>query len=354
MNNNYAVIMAGGVGSRFWPYSRKNAPKQFQDVLGVGKSLIQLTVDRFENLCPKENVYIVTNQIYVDLVKEQLPFLNDEQILLEPEGRNTAPCIAYASYKIHKLNSEANIIVAPSDHVILKEREFENKIKDALQVASDDESLVTLGIKPSRPDTGYGYIQFEKEGELSHQVKRFAEKPSLDLAKVFVSNGDYMWNAGIFIWKASSIRSAMKQFLPTLDQMFSECPYGGEAERTFINDRFASCEDISIDYGIMEKAKNVRVVLSDIGWSDLGTWKSLYDVQVKDENENVIDGDVITSATHNCIIKTPKDKLVVTHKVSDLIIAENDGALLICDIKDEQKVKQLLAQVKSEKDKKYQ
>jgi mannose-1-phosphate guanylyltransferase len=346
--------MAGGVGSRFWPYSRKNAPKQFQDVLGVGSSLLQLTADRFTNICPKENLFIVTNQIYLDLVKEQLPFLDDEQILLEPEGRNTAPCIAYASYKIHNLNPDAKIIVAPSDHVILKEVEFERKINDALTVAADENALVTLGIKPSRPDTGYGYIQFEKEGALSHKVKRFAEKPSLDLAKVFVSNGDYMWNAGIFIWKASEIRTAMQTFLPALDKFFVECPYGGSAERTFIETKFKECEDISIDYGVMEKAKNVRVVLSDIGWSDLGTWKSLYDVKEKDENENVIDGNVIASSTHNCIIKTPTNKLVVTHKVSDLIIAENDDALLICDIKDEQKVKQLLAQVKKEKDKRYE
>ncbi len=346
--------MAGGVGSRFWPYSRKNAPKQFQDVLGVGRSLLQLTVDRFTNLCPNENLFIVTNQIYLELVKEQLPFLDDEQILLEPEGRNTAPCIAYASYKIHNLNPDARIIVAPSDHVILKEVEFERKINDALTVAADENALVTLGIKPSRPDTGYGYIQFEKEGNLSHKVKRFAEKPSLDLAKVFVSNGDYMWNAGIFIWKASEIRNAMQKFLPALDSFFVQCPYGGNAERTYIESNFGQCEDISIDYGVMEKAKNVHVVLSDIGWSDLGTWKSLYDVKDKDENENVIDGNVITSSTYNCIIKTPSDKLVVTHKVSDLIIAENDGALLICDIKDEQKVKQLLAQVKKEKDKKYE
>lgn len=351
IKNNYVVVMAGGVGSRFWPYSRKNFPKQFHDVLGVGKSLLQLTVDRFDGICLPENVYVVTNAAYKELVKEQLPYLTDDQILLEPEGRNTAPCIAYASYKIHQQNPNASIVISPSDHVILKENVFQDKITTAIDVANNGDVLVTLGITPTRPDTGYGYIQFEKGSLSASKVKRFAEKPSLDLAKVFVSNGDYVWNAGIFIWTSKAILSAFDRFLPEMDSLFcsAEKVFYTEKEQAFINDNFSKCEEISIDYGIMEKADNVYVVMADMGWSDLGTWKSLYEVQDKDRNGNVVDGDVMLYNTSNSIIKTPKDKLVVVNGVKNLIVAEYDNVLLICNKDEEQKVKNFVTDVKKER-----
>ncbi len=351
-HNNYVVIMAGGVGSRFWPFSRTEHPKQFHDVLGVGKSLLQLTIDRFKAIVPNENVYIVTNKSYKNKVKEQLPFLDDTQILLEEVGKSTAPCIAYATHKIHTKNPEAKIIVAPSDHVILKENVFEQKLLDALE-AADLDVLVTLGIKPTRPDTGYGYIQFDKSTAKIQKVKRFAEKPNIELAKVFVSNGDYVWNAGIFIWKATAILQSFKSYLPELDKTFASIAYYTENEQDQADQAFIACDEISIDYGVMEKAENVYVVLSDIGWSDLGTWKSLYEVKEKDDDGNVIDGDVMVYDAKNCIIKTPKDRLVVVHGVKNLIIAEYDNVLMICDKDEEQKVKDFVKDTKALKDKSY-
>lgn len=352
MNTNFVLIMAGGVGSRFWPFSRTSHPKQFHDVLGVGKSLLQLTADRFKNIAPNENIYIVTNKIYKDKVKEQLPFLDDSQILLEEVGKSTAPCIAYATHKIFQKCKDAKIIVAPSDHVILKEQVFENKIKDALE-ASDLDVLVTLGIKPTRPDTGYGYIQFEKNLSKIQKVKRFAEKPNLELAKVFVSNGDYVWNAGIFVWKASSILEAFKTYLPEINDYFKSIAFNTENEQDEADAAFINCPEISIDYGIMEKADNVFVVLSDIGWSDLGTWKSLYEIKDKDDDGNVIDGDVMVYDAKNCIIKTPKDRLVIVHGVKNLIVAEYDNVLMICDKDEEQKVKDFVKDAKKIKDQSY-
>ncbi len=355
IKNNYVVIMAGGVGSRFWPYSRKNFPKQFHDVLGIGQSLLQLTAQRFDSICLPENIYVVTNSQYKSLVKEQLPYLSDDQILLEPEGRNTAPCIAYASYKIHQKNPDASIVICPSDHIILKENTFKEKIETAITVANEGGNLVTLGITPTRPDTGYGYIQFEKSDLKSKEVKRFAEKPSLEIAKVFVSNGDYVWNAGIFVWKSSTIITAFNQYLPQIGEVFEEAKevFYTKKEQEYINSNFSRCDEISIDYGIMEKAKNVYVILSDIGWSDLGTWKSLYEVKDKDQNGNVVDGDVILYNTTDSIIKTPKDKLVVINGVKNLIVAEYDGVLLICNKDDEQKVKNLVGDVKKIKGEGY-
>lgn len=355
MKDNYVVIMAGGVGSRFWPFSRQNFPKQFHDVLGTGKSLLQQTADRFTNLCPPENIYIVTNQAYKELVNEQLPFLADDQILLEPVGRNTAPCIAYAAYKIGQQNSNAKIIVSPADHIILKEQVFEEKINIALDAASKEDLLITLGIQPSRPDTGYGYIQFlESDGHL-HKVKTFTEKPHLELAQKFLESGDFVWNAGIFVWSASSILKAFKNHLEDIADLFESGKdiYYTDQESAFIKDIYGQCKNISIDYGIMEKADNVFVVLSDIGWSDLGTWKSLYDVQEKNEDGNVLDGDIITYDTKNCIIKTPKDRLVVAEGLEGYIVAEHDNVLMICRKEEEQKVKEFVSDMKSNRDKRF-
>jgi mannose-1-phosphate guanylyltransferase len=352
IKNNYVVIMAGGIGSRFWPFSREKHPKQFHDVLGTGKSMIQHTVERFEGVTPSENIFIVTNKKYVGLVKEQLPFLSDHQILAEPIGRNTAPCIAYACYKIKQINPNANVVVAPSDHVILKEEEFKRRITEALDAASKSDILITLGIKPSRPDTGYGYIQYV-DGNLANlkKVKTFTEKPVLELAEKFIESGDFVWNAGIFVWNVAHILNSFKSFMPEMSDTFEEGAekYWTDEEEPFIQKAYSLCKNISIDYGIMEKAENVYVLLSDFGWSDLGTWKSLYEISDKNEDGNVMQGNIIAYDTKNCIIKTPSDKLVVIDGLEDFIVAEFDQVLMICRKEDEQRVKDFVSEVKATK-----
>ena len=293
IENNFVVIMAGGIGSRFWPYSRKSYPKQFHDVLGIGKSLLQVTAERFTDLCPKENIYVVTNAAYYDLVKEQLPYCQDDQILLEPEGKNTAPCIAYASYKIAAKNPDARLIICPSDHIILKEDTFIDRVKEALTITEEKEVLITLGITPTRPDTGYGYIKFKPSDTVAKNVLEFKEKPDLTTAKTYLESGEYVWNAGIFVWRAESVNQAFKKHVKEIDDLFSDdSKYFCEEEKEFINEIYPKCPSISIDYAIMENADNVEVILSNIGWSDLGTWKSLYEIQEKDKNENVLDGNI--------------------------------------------------------------
>jgi mannose-1-phosphate guanylyltransferase len=347
-SNNFAVIMAGGVGSRFWPFSRTDFPKQFHDVLGSGKSLLQETVNRFANICPQENIFIVTNSSYKELVLEQLPFLKEEQVLLEVVGKNTAPCIAYASYKIRTKNADANIIIAPSDHIILKDAEYEDRLKIALRESADKNVLVTLGIKPSRPDTGYGYIRFEKGVNEVHHVLNFTEKPQLEIAKAFVSSGEYVWNAGIFIFRASTVINAFEKFEPTLAQEFADGidKYYTSEEQEFVDGVYHKTKNISIDYAVMERAENVFVVLSDIGWSDLGTWKSLYEMKDKDKDNNVLDGNIVTYDTKDCIIKTPKERLVVTQGLEGYIVAEYDNVLMICKKDEEQKVKEFVNDLK--------
>src|SRR6201996_3019119 len=283
MNKNYyAIIMAGGIGSRFWPISRTSYPKQFLDILGTGKTLIQNTYDRFLKVCPKENIYVVTNESYTSLVNQQLPDMADNQVLTEPVMRNTAPCIAYGCFKIETLNPDAQIVVAPSDHLILDEAAFIAAIEKSLQVASSKDCLVTLGIKPSRPDTGYGYIQFTDItiGEDFHKVKTFTEKPTLEIAKTFLQSGDFLWNAGIFVWSAKAILHAFARFLPEMNEIFADARsvYNTENEKKHIHNAYQQCINISIDYGIMEKADNVYVLPSEFGWSDLGTWASIYDL----------------------------------------------------------------------------
>ncbi|TPE45019.1 mannose-1-phosphate guanylyltransferase [Pontibacter mangrovi] len=351
-NNTYVVIMAGGIGSRFWPFSRTNYPKQFHDVLGTGQSMLQATAERFKNICPPENVFIVTNKDYEALVKQQLPELTDNQILLEPIGRNTAPCIAYASYKIAQLNPNANLVVTPADHVVLKQDVFTEVINDALEAAAKDDVLITLGITPSRPDTGYGYIQYiDEAGSKTKKVKTFTEKPNLELAQMFLESGDFVWNSGIFIWSARSILKAFRQHLPEITEVFEEGlgTLNTSDEQNFITRAYSQCRNVSIDYGIMEKVDNVYVLLADIGWSDLGTWNSLYTINEKDEAGNVVDGEVMLYDTKDCIIKTPKDRLVVLQGLEDYIVAEYDNVLMICKKTEEQKVKEFMADAKSKK-----
>ncbi len=333
--------MAGGVGTRFWPFSRSTNPKQFHDVLGTGRTLLQQTADRFEGICPNQNIYVVTSIEYVDLVKNQLPFLSNDQILAEPARRNTAPCIAYNAYKIAALNPNANIVVAPADHIILKQEVFQQRLGVALAATANANLIVTLGITPSRPDTGYGYIQFEPSAGEVKTVVEFKEKPNLATAQKFVESGEYVWNAGIFVWNVKTIKQAFEAFLPNIAQVFeSGTPhYFTETEATYINEVYKTCEGISIDNGIMEQAQNVSVVLSDMGWSDLGTWKSLYEVSEKDENHNVVDGRVVLQNSHNCIVKTPQERLVVVQGLDGYIVAEYDNVLLICRKDEEQRVK---------------
>jgi mannose-1-phosphate guanylyltransferase len=354
MNNNYVVIMAGGIGSRFWPMSTAEHPKQFHDVLGTGRTLIQLTVDRYLPICNPENIIIVTNENYKGLVQEQLPMLKDEQILLEPSRKNTAPCIAYACYKIYAKNKDAKIIVAPSDHLILRQKDFEITISKALEKAESD-CLITIGIKPSRPDTGYGYIQFEEDDTDTNgirKVKTFTEKPSLEIAKRFIESGDFYWNSGMFVWSAKAIITAFEKNLPDLAKSFQDgmSTYFTNQESEYINQIYPMCKNISIDYGIMEKADNVFVILADLGWSDLGTWGSLYTKVEQDSNRNAIIGKKV--ATYDCndnIVMMPDNKRVVLQGLNDFIVVESNETLLICKKKDEQKIKQFVIDLKSKK-----
>lgn len=358
MKNNYCIIMAGGVGSRFWPMSRTSHPKQFIDILGTGTTLIQQTFQRFLHVCPPENIYIVTNKIYKDLVKEQLPEISDEQVLCEPSRRNTAPCIAYAAFKIAEINENARLVVAPSDHIILKEQEFVKQVKTALKVASENPWLLTLGIQPSRPDTGYGYIQFNpepvdpKNDTGVRKVKTFTEKPNLEIATTFLASGDFLWNSGIFIWSLDTIKKAFHEHLPDVGSVFEagKGQYWTDAEADFIKDAYTVCKSISIDYGIMEKASNVYTLPSDFGWSDLGTWGSLFDIRSKDVDGNAISGNnVMTYQAKNNIIHMPKGKLAVIEGLEDFIVVEEENILLICKKEDEQQIRQIVNDVKIEK-----
>ncbi len=349
--------MAGGIGSRFWPMSKQNKPKQFLDVLGTGKSLLQETFNRFDGLIPSENIFIVTNKAYGALVLEQLPGINPDNVLLEPSRRNTAPCIAYAAHKIYKKNQEAKLIIAPSDHLVLQKDIFLGKVKLGFQFVSSENALLTLGIQPGRPDTGYGYIQFMVEEDSKAQgaikkVKTFTEKPNLELAKSFLSSGDFLWNAGIFIGKASTFISSFEEHLPEVNTIFMDGNkvYYSSDEQAFIEQAYAQCTNISMDYGVMEKASNVYVLPADFGWSDLGTWGSLYENSSKDEYNNAVIGkNVMIQQSSGCLVNVPKDKLVVIQGLNDFIVVESDGILLICKMEDEQEIRQLVTNVKVEK-----
>ncbi len=355
MNSTYLVVMAGGIGSRFWPFSRTNNPKQFHDVLGVGRSMLQLTVDRFAGICPPENVFVVTNRDYAGLVQEHLPHLPADQILGEPIGRNTAPCIAYASYRIAQRDPQATIIVTPADHAVQNVDEFQRLMRLAVAAAQANDVLLTLGIQPSRPDTGYGYIQYMDEQSLPggqfHKVKTFTEKPSLDIAKMFVESGDFLWNSGLFVWRADVILQAFRHYLPDVAEVFEEgaSQLGTSQETQFIDDAYTHCRNISIDYGVMEKADNVYVLPADFGWSDVGTWDSLHRIGQQDANGNMVNGDVLLYDTSGCVIKTPSERLVVVQGLEDYIVAEYDNVLLICKRSEEQRVKEFVADVKAKK-----
>jgi mannose-1-phosphate guanylyltransferase len=352
----YVVIMAGGIGSRFWPYSRNDHPKQFLDVLGTGSSLLQLTYQRFLNVCPAENIYIVTSQDYYKLVKDQLPDMTDDQILLEPARKNTAPCIAYASYKIAKRDPKATMVVTPSDHAILKEKIFIEAVNKSLKYAFENDILITLGIEPNRPETGYGYIQYHIDnGSDFKKVKTFTEKPQIDLAKKFIESGEFVWNAGIFIWNVSSIIKAFQNFLPEISESFESISdsYYTTKEKKAIQRAYSHFKIISIDYGVMEKADNVYVILGDFGWSDLGSWGSLHDIKDKDGNNNVIEANVLLYDTHDSIFLGDEKKLIVVQGLQDYLIADTRDVLLICKKDIESEMRGIIKDVKSKKGEDY-
>jgi mannose-1-phosphate guanylyltransferase len=348
MKNSYCVIMGGGIGSRFWPFSREDRPKQFLDFFGIGRSLLQMTVDRFARLIPVENIYIVTNRRYAALVREQLPLLREEQILLEPARRNTAPCIAYASYRIRARNPDANIVVAPSDHLILKEDDFVKEIEKALHFVSERPSLVTLAIRPSRPETSYGYIQSSETCDGAFiKVKTFTEKPNLELAKVFQESGEFFWNSGLFVWNVDAIIAAIHRFLPDISARFDLGldRFNTPEEAAFIGEHFSYCPNISIDYGVMEKADNVYMLCVDFGWADLGTWGSVFDIAPRDESGNAVlkTRALLYESEDNIVALENPERLVVVQGLKDCIIAESGNVLLICRKAEEQRIKQYMA-----------
>ncbi|MCE1199141.1 MAG: mannose-1-phosphate guanylyltransferase [Marinilabiliales bacterium] len=352
-NNIYCVIMAGGIGSRFWPLSTAERPKQFIDILGLGKTLLQLTFERFNKIMPAENIYVVTSENYRDLVADQLPMLHESQILLEPLRRNTAPCIAYATYKIHHLCPEAKIVVSPSDHLIIKEELFLDEIKKGIEFAGEKEVLVTLGIEPNRPETGYGYIQVnEKFGFRDFnnlfKVKTFTEKPNREMAQVFIDTGEFFWNSGIFIWSAEAILNAFEKYLSEVNALFENGKKWlfTENEPLFIKKSYSECPNISIDYGIMEKAGNVYVLTADFGWSDLGTWGSLYENHPLDKLGNAVSGkNTFLYDSEGCIVKLPNDKTAVIQGLKEYIVVESGSTLLICRKEEEQQIRQYVADV---------
>jgi mannose-1-phosphate guanylyltransferase len=343
--------MAGGVGTRFWPMSRVNLPKQFIDVLGTGESLLRQTFLRLCKICPVENILVVTSEIYRQQTLEHLPEINPSNVLCEPVRRNTAPCIAYANYKILRKNPEAKVIVAPSDHVVLKEDVFTSIVTKTLDEAGKNDCLITLGITPTRPDTGYGYIQIDEDCNTKAidnlmKVKTFTEKPNIEKANFFLKSGNFVWNSGIFIWSAQTIQNAFKKYLPNVDELFAkgENLYDTALEKEFIEKTYSDCENISIDYGIMEKADNVFVCRADFGWSDLGTWVSLFENSNKIEYNNACVGDNILAlkSHNNVIVSHNKGKLIVIHGLNDVIVVDEKDVLLICDKKDEQEIKNIV------------
>ena len=355
MNKNYyCVIMAGGIGVRFWPMSKTESPKQFIDILGDGRTLIQKTYDRFIKICPKENIYVVTNAMYKNLVKQQIPDMLEEQIVLEPARRNTAPCIAYANYKIKAKNPNAVIVVAPSDHIILKEDVFIDVITSGLQAVEHNPWLLTIGIRPSFPNTGYGYIQYNEDkaydkNRAIYEVKTFTEKPVLEMAQQFIESGDFLWNAGIFMWALKTVDEAFQTYLPEVDSLFKQGDglYNTPDEAPFIQKIYELCRNISVDYGIMEKAQNVHVYAAEFGWSDLGTWGALYGINPKDDNLNSIVGQrVKTYDTQRCIVNAKRNKVTVLQGMEDFIVVDTDDVLLICKRSEEQQIRQYANDVK--------
>lgn len=360
MNNRYCVIMSGGVGSRFWPYSRKCLPKQFIDFLGTGRTLLQMSFDRVKDIVPPSNIIVVTNEDYCGLVKEQLPELGDSQILLEPARRNTAPCVAWAAFHIHALNPDASIMVSPSDHLIFNEDIFKKEIVNGFKFVESHDALLTLGIKPNRPETGYGYIQIgeKTDAEGISQVKTFTEKPDIDIARIFVESGEFFWNSGIFLWSAKSILNALHNYAPDVYCKFEPGldKFGTDEEKDFINANFQACPNISIDFAVMEKTPNVYVSCVNFGWNDLGTWGVLYEYSPKTKEGNVTQNcnAMLYNCNNNMIAIKKEGKLVVASGLKNFIIADSDDVLLICPQAEEQRIKQFVNDVKSSFGDKYQ
>jgi mannose-1-phosphate guanylyltransferase len=358
IHNNYVAILAGGIGSRFWPESRQKLPKQFLDLLGTGSSLLQTTFRRFEDVCPRENIYIVTHESYIAEVRKHLPEVPLQNIVGEPSRKNTAPGAAYITHKIHALNPNANILISPADHLIVNEREFERQVFEALDFVAHNDALLTLGIKPTRPDTGYGYIQYENadDQERFYKVKTFTEKPDLDMARTFLKSGDFLWNSGIFAWNAKSILSAFEKYLPEIHEVFLQATdvYNTDKEAAMMEMIYPQCTNISIDYGIMEKAQNVYVLPSYFGWSDLGTWESAYEHSEKDYLGNAVSGtDVMIVDASECMIKAPQNKLVVVQGLEQFIVVDTPDVLLICERSREQQIKGYVAEIRRNKGDRY-
>lgn len=356
--SNYVAIMAGGIGSRFWPVSRLDKPKQFLDLLNVGKTLIQSTYDRFAKYIPNENIYVVTSSQYKEIVEKQLPQLKLENILCEPSRKNTAPCIAYISYKLHQLNPKSNLICAPADHLVLDDTSFRKVSLEALEFTEKNNALITLGIKPLSPNTGYGYIQHEQYAvsDNVYKVKTFTEKPDSELAKKFLISGDFLWNAGIFAWRTESIIKAFEKYLPEIHEIFDSAKKElvTSGEQTVIDLIYPQCVNISIDYGILEKADNVYVIPSDFGWSDLGTWGSAYENLKKDSLDNAFSGDnvIFFDSTKN-MVHAPSNKLLLLQGLEDFIVVDTDDVLLVCKKEKEQHIKEYVAEIKRNKGDKY-
>lgn len=349
--NYYAILMAGGVGSRFWPVSTQDFPKQFHDMLGTGDTLIQKTFHRLADLIPKENIFILTNERYNDLVLEQLPEVEQRQVVLEPAMRNTAPCILYASLKIQKENPDAVMIVAPSDHWIEDEKTFSKNVKQAFEFCSEHDALMTLGIQPTFPNTGFGYIEFDKSSAKAiKSVNQFREKPDYETAKAFIAQGNFLWNAGIFMWSVKSVVNAFKNNQPELYKLFESGihSYNTDDESRFIKENYIKAENVSVDYAIMEKSANVYVIGAEFDWNDLGTWGSLYDKLDKDESNNaIVNARSLTQDASGNMIRTKADKIVVVDGLSDYIIVDKDEVLLIFPKSKEQDIKKTLQEVKN-------
>ena len=358
--NNYCVIMSGGVGSRFWPYSREAKPKQFLDIFATGRSLLQMTYDRFAKVIPKENFVIVTNAAYRDLILEQLPELNADQILLEPMRRNTAPCIGWATYHIQAKNPNANILVTPADHLILQEDIFDEAIRRSLDYVENHPQLVTLGVRPSRPETGYGYIQVSDIREDNFvQVKTFTEKPNRDMAQVFYESGEFLWNSGMFAWNVKTIHAAFDEHLPALTSVLNEANghYATPREQELVSSLFPQCPNISIDYAVLEKAHNVMVLPVDFGWADLGTWGSLYELKKEEDEANVaLHTEALFYEAKGNIVSMDgeaSEQLVVVQGIDDCIVAHSEGVLLICKRDQEQRIKEFIGQASLRYSKKF-
>lgn len=356
--NHYVVIMAGGIGSRFWPMSRTNYPKQFLDILNTGKTLIQATYDRFLNFVPAENIFVVTSNEYVNIVKKQLPMLPLQNILGEPSRKNTAPCIAYISFKLQLMDPKASLIVAPADHLILDNIAFRKVCLEALAFVNKHNAFITLGIKPTYPNTGYGYIQYEQHpvSDNVYKVKTFTEKPNLELAKTFIASGEFLWNAGIFVWQVKNIILAFEKYLPEMYDVFQadKEKFNTPDEEAAVQNIYPLCTNISIDFGIMEKADNVYVIPSAFGWSDLGTWNSAYENLEKDDNANALASqNVFTFDTTRSMVHTPENKLVVLQGLEDFIVVDTNDVLLVCKKDKEQEIKEFVNEVKRNKGERF-